>query len=147
MRIALLGGNGYQYANAPSYVRANGRGVITQRDLFGADATAIAVTYTPAMAYADAKALRAAGEPVPANVQALADQHEKDRRYDVFSTITGLAEKGLAFGEKIVGGKQQSGDSNAGRSTDNTALIIIGGVGAVAVISVLMATGKKKRRR
>lgn len=145
MKIALLGGNGYMYANAPSYVHANGRGYIRQSDLLGEDATSI--TYTPEMAYNDAKEMSARGEKVPANVQALADQYEKERRYTFLDKGMTLIGQGLELGKQIVGGKQTTADTNASRSSDNTALIIIGGVGLVAVIGVMLASKKKSGRR
>jgi len=146
MRIALLGGNGYSYANAPSYVHANGRGYIRQDDLLGATAREIA--YTPELAYQTQKDLEAQGQPVPANIRAMADQYKVDRRYELAERGTGLLEKGFEFITNLTDGKKSTpGDPNAASASDNTALIIIGGVGAVAVLGVLLSTKKKTRRR
>ncbi len=146
MKIALLGGNSYAYAFAPSYAHANGRGYIRQSDLLGAQASEIPLT--PEYAYETVKDMKRRGEPVPANLQALADQHAAERGERVYSVIDkgmGLIDKGLGlFSDK----KSPASTPEMGQqASDNTALIITGAVAGVAVIGVMLATGKKKGRR
>lgn len=146
MKIALLGGNGYQYANAPSYVHANGRGYIGCDDLLGA--TAREIEYTPKLAYEIEKELERKGEPVPANIRQMANVYREQRGEKAYN----IAEQGMTLVNKgldLISGKKApaaTGDMSQ-RSSDNTALIIIGGVGAVAILGVLLSTKKKGRRR
>lgn len=145
MKIALLGGNCYSYANAPSYVHANGRGCITQRELMGDDSYASPAT-TPQAAYEEVQYYKSRGwEPNPESV-ALAKQYTGDRVYSTIEKGMTLAEKGIGLVQQITGKSTPTTDPNAGRSGDNTAMIIIGGVAAVAVISVILASKKKSRR-
>lgn len=145
MKIALLGGNSYEYAFAPSYIHANGKGYISQNDLMGAEARAVDVT--PEYAAQLERDLKAEGKPVPANVAELAAEYRRTKANNVFSIIDkgmGLVDKGLGlFSTK---GQPAATTDMAGRSQDNTALIIIGGVAGVAVLATVLATKKKKRR-
>lgn len=146
MKIALLGGNGYQYANAPSYVHANGRGYIGCDDLLGT--TAREILYTPELAYNLAKDMDARGEPVPEIVRELADEYKAQKGEKVYNIVDKgmtLVDKGLGF---FLDRKEPAATVDMSqRSSDNTALIIIGGVGAVAILGVLLSTKKKGRRR
>lgn len=137
MKIALLGGNAYQYASAPSYVHANGKGYITGNQLLGA--TASAVTITPEMALEMEAEYKAAGQPVPANIKALADQYRSEAKWNFAGRLVSLAEKGL----DTLTGKQTTTDTDA-QARDNTALIVTGMVAGVAVLAVIMSTKKKR---
>jgi hypothetical protein len=74
---------------------------------------------------------------------ALAAQYEKDRRYGIVDKGMDLISQGLSlFTDKKEPAATEEMSQRAG---DNTALIIVGGVAAVAVLGVMLSS--KKRRR
>ena len=142
MKIALLGGNGYQYAFQPSYVHANGRGYISGDQLLGATAKNLEIT--PERAHEIADSLRAQGEPVPADIATLERQYKGERAYNVVDKGLDLA---TGLFNQFTGKKTPASTPQMQKqATDNTALIITGAVAGVAVLAVMM-TGKKRRRR
>lgn len=121
MRIALLGGNSYQYAFTPSYVRANSHGYITGKQLLGADVVAN-------------------GDPTGSGSNPVFDFFSNivNKGAEIVEDITG-ARKTTVETTAI----QQAAAEKQAR--DNTALIITGAVAGVAVLAVAMA-GKRRRR-
>jgi hypothetical protein len=124
MRIALLGGNSYQYAFAPSYVRANGRGYISRDQLLGQD-------------------VAAANGEIPTG----------SGSNPVFDFLNNILNKGAAVVEDITGARTTAVEATAAQQVaaekqarDNTALIVTGAIAGVAVLAV-MAAGKKRKRR
>jgi hypothetical protein len=123
MKIALLGGNGYQYAFAPSYVRANGRGYISRDQLLGQD------------------------------VAANGEMPTGSGSSPVYDFLNNILNKGAAIVEDITGAREAAVDTAAvqqaaaqQQARDNTALIVTGAVAGAAVLAVVMA-GRKRRKR
>lgn len=105
MKIALLGGNGYQYAFAPSYARANGRGVIGQRELLGQTEAATGT------------------------------MSDKDRRYGVFTELVGLGEKALdTFAGRTKPAATPEMETEARDNTALVVTGVVAGVAVLAVM-------------
>lgn len=165
MRIALLGGNSYQYAFAPSYAQANGKGYITQDELLGADASGQGRTLKPAQVKAlksDIQDYIRAGVPVPADKLELARQYaivdameydgpveEGSRSSNPLDFISNIVDRGADIVSDITAAKRaparQVGPT-AAPGPDNTALIVTSAVAGVALLAVAMR-GKRRGRR
>jgi hypothetical protein len=121
MKIALLGGNSYQYAFAPSYVRANGRGYISRDQLLGQDVVAN-------------------GDPTGSGSNPVFDffTNVLDKGAAIVEDITGARRAAV----ETTAAQQAAAEQQA---RDNTALIVTGAVAGAAVLAVVMA-GRKRRR-
>jgi len=165
MRIALLGGNSYQYAFAPSYAQANGKGYITGNQLLGAEASTQGRELKPAEVVAlkdDIANYIRMDVPVPADKLELARQYgivqalnytgpveEGSRSSNPLDFISNIVNRGADIVEDITSARRTPGQATTVPATagapDNTALIVGGTIAGVALLAVAMRS--KKRRR
>lgn len=165
MRIALLGGNSYQYAFAPSYAQANGKGYITQNELLGAEASGQGRTLKPAQVKAlksDIQNYIRAGVPIPADKLELARQYaivdameysgpveEGSRSSNPLDFISNIVDRGADIVSDITAAKRapaRQASPAAAAGTDNTALIVTGAVAGVALLAVAMRPKRGRKR-
>lgn len=150
MKIAFMGGNSYQYAFAPSYAQANGKGYITGAQLLGA--TEVPMTVKQAQeAVAYYKSIGAEDE-IPLDVLNLAAQGGSGSQQPL-DFISNIINKGAQIVSDITGAKKTTSTSTETAGVpatttggkDNTALIVTGAVAGVALLAVAMS-GKKRRK-
>lgn len=157
MKIALLGGNSYQYAFKPSYAQANGKGYITGDELLGA-AAATTITKQDALdTVAYYKSIGAEKE-IPLDILAIAQgpddgSTKTEKATNVLGFISNIFEKGAGIVSDITGAKNTSAQTSAQQqalltqqSKDNTALIVTGAVAGVALLAVVMSKKPSRRR-
>lgn len=147
MRIALLGGNSYQYAFKPSYAQANGKGYITGNQLLGQTDAEIRQGAIDSIAW-----LESQGKPVSAELRAIAAGKDPANTASgsgsnpVFGFIENLLDAGQSIVSDITGAKKPPTNGNGvATKTDNTALVVTAAVAGVALLAVAMS--KKPRRR
>lgn len=122
MKLTMLGGNAYRYGFAPAYIKANGKGYITGRELLGADTADTTDQTDPA-------------KTAQGGNQAL----------DFF---TNLINKGAEVVDDITGVKKNTVPAQQQQAApkDNTVLIVGAGIAGVALLAIAMRNKKRRRR-